>query len=149
MSNDRQRVVDVHVHVQPWDQLRPEVLNTLVRRRSDRARVESYMSDPDTFVAYLDSEGDVVLHRNIKSTPEAFLKAIEPHRKGLVVAVECIFTWYWLADLCEREGIEFVLGHALYMKAIHGAKAKNDRLDAFNLASLLRPGPLTSAMTSQ
>jgi len=25
-----------------------------------------------------------------------------------------------LADLCEDEGIEFVLGHALYMKAVHG-----------------------------
>jgi hypothetical protein len=31
-----------------------------------------------------------------------------------------MFTWYWLADLCEREGISFVLGHALYMQAIHG-----------------------------
>ena len=34
------------------------------------------------------------------------------------------FTWYWLADLCAHEGIPFVLGHALYMKAIHGGKAK-------------------------
>ena len=24
--------------------------------------------------------------------------------------------WYWLADLCEEHGIEFVLGHALYMR---------------------------------
>jgi hypothetical protein len=29
------------------------------------------------------------------------------------VAVECMFTWYWLADLCAHEGIPFVLGHAL------------------------------------
>ena len=28
-----------------------------------------------------------------------------------------------------REGIAFVLGHALYMKAIHGGKAKNDKID--------------------
>jgi len=42
----------------------------------------------------------------------------------VVVAIECIFTWYWLADLCAQEGIAFVLGHALYMKAIHGGKAK-------------------------
>jgi hypothetical protein len=27
--------------------------------------------------------------------------------------VECIFTWYWLADLCAEQGIPFVLGHAL------------------------------------
>ena len=45
--------------------------------------------------------------------PDSFLKAIGPYRKDIVVAVECIFTWYWLADLCDREGIAFVLGHAL------------------------------------
>jgi hypothetical protein len=42
-----------------------------------------------------------------------------------------MFTWYWLADLCAKEGIAFVLGHALYMKAIHGGKAKNDKIDAY------------------
>jgi hypothetical protein len=31
-----------------------------------------------------------------------------------------MFTWYWLADLCADEEINFVLGHALYMRAIHG-----------------------------
>ena len=36
---------------------------------------------------------------------------------GLVVAAECMFTWYWLADVCAAEGIAFVLGHALAMKA--------------------------------
>ena len=34
-------------------------------------------------------------------------------REGLVIACECVFCWYWLADLCQDEGIEFVLGHAL------------------------------------
>jgi len=48
--------------------------------------------------------------------------------------VECIFTWYWIADLCSEEGIPFVLGHALYMKAIHGGKAKNDKVDAHKIA---------------
>lgn len=47
---------------------------------------------------------------------------------------------YWLADLCEREGIAFVLGHALYMKAVHGGKTKNDRQDARTIARLLRGG---------
>ena len=64
---------------------------------------------------------------------------------GLVVAVECIFTWYWLADLCAQEGIPFVLGHALYMKAIHGGKAKNDTIDAQTIAVLLRGGMLPQA----
>jgi hypothetical protein len=43
------------------------------------------------------------------------------------VGVECIFCWYWLADLCASEQIPFVLGHALYMKAIHGGKPRTTR----------------------
>jgi transposase len=62
-----------------------------------------------------------------------------------VVAVECIFTWYWLADLCARERIAFVLGHALYMKAIHGGKAKNDKIDSHKIAAILRGGTLAQA----
>ena len=41
---------------------------------------------------------------------------------------------YWLADLCESEGIDLVLGHALYMKSIHGVKTKNDRIDSLKIA---------------
>ena len=33
-----------------------------------------------------------------------------------------------------------MLGHALYMKAIHGGKSKNDRIDAYKIAALLRGG---------
>ena len=51
----------------------------------------------------------------------------------------------WLADLCAAEGIPFVLGHALYMKAIHGGKAQNDKLDAQKIAVLLRGGLLPQA----
>jgi hypothetical protein len=63
---------------------------------------------------------------------------VAPFRDGLVVGLECMFAWYWLADLCQPERIDFVLGHALYMKAIHGGKAKNDRIDARKIARLLR-----------
>jgi transposase len=77
--------------------------------------------------------------------PEPFLKAVAPYRTDLVVCVACIFPWYWLADLCAREGRPFVLGHALSMKAIHGGKAKNDNIDAQKIAVLLRGGMLPQA----
>ena len=93
----------------------------------------------------LDAGGQVCLSENIEAAPEAFLAAIGPFRGDLVVAVECMFTWYWLADLCAAEGITFVLGHALYMKAIHGGKAKNDRIDAHKIAALLRGGMIPQA----
>jgi transposase len=51
----------------------------------------------------------------------------------------------WLADLCDQEGIPFVLGHALSMKAIHGGNANNDTIDAHKIAVLLRGGMLPQA----
>jgi transposase len=97
------------------------------------------------YVCILNRDGEIMLHRKMPTTPETFLKAIDPYRQDLVVAVECMFTWYWLADLCVQEGMTFVLGHAQYMKAIHGGKAKNDRLDAQKIAVLLRGGMLPQA----
>jgi transposase len=97
------------------------------------------------YVCIVNPEGEIMLHRNMKASPDTFLKAIAPYRAGLVVAVECIFTWDWLADRCAQEGIAFVLGHALYMKAIHGGKAKNDKIDAQKIAVLLRGGLLPQA----
>ena len=97
------------------------------------------------YVCILSQDGELLLHRNMKTSPEMFLKAIAPYREDLVVCVECIFTWYWLADLCAQEGIPFVLGHALSMKAIHGGKAKNDTIDAQKIAVLLRGGMLPQA----
>ena len=97
------------------------------------------------YICVLDAEGQIRVHRNGPATPEHFLATIAPYREDLVVAVECIFTWYWLADLCAQEGIAFVLGHALYMKAIHGGKAKNDKIDAHKIAVLLRGGMLPMA----
>jgi transposase len=97
------------------------------------------------YLCILNQEGEVLLHRNMKAAPEPFLKAIAPYREDMVVCVECMFTWYWLADLCAQEGIPFVLGHALYMKAIHGGKAKNDKIDAHKIAVLLRGGMIPRA----
>ena len=97
------------------------------------------------YVCILDAAGQVLVHQNLPAQPEAFLAAVAPYREDLVVACECIYTWYWLADLCAREGIRFVLGHALFMKAIHGGKAKNDRIDAHKIAVLLRGGMLPQA----
>ncbi len=92
------------------------------------------------FVHVLDDKGHTRLERDIAASPATFLDAVKPYRDGLVVGCECMFAWYWLADLCERERIPFVLGHALAMKAIHGGKAKNDRLDAAKIAGLLKGG---------
>ena len=100
------------------------------------------------YVCILDQSGEIVLHRNMQTDPATFLKAITPYREGTVVAVDCLFTWYGLADLCADAGIPFVLGHALSMKAIHGGKAKNDKIDSHKMAARRRGGMLPQASVS-
>ena len=97
------------------------------------------------YLCIVDQQGEVCFSKNLATSPGTFLEAVAPYRENLVVAVECMFCWYWLADLCEAEGIEFVLGHALYMKAIHGGKVKNDKVDAKKIALLTRAGMLPQA----
>jgi len=92
------------------------------------------------YVCIIDREGAVLVNKNLPTDPETFLKVIEPCREDIVVGVECVFLWYWLADLYTDEGIPFILGHALYMKAIHGGKAKNDQVDSEKYRPVL---PLT------
>src|SRR5712691_8797323 len=100
------------------------------------------------YMCILDQAGEIRLHRNMPATPEALLKAIAPYREQIVLAAECMCTWYWLADLCAEHGIPCVLGHALSMQAIHGGKAKNDQIDAQKIAVLLRGGLLPQAYVS-
>ena len=92
------------------------------------------------YLCIRDHDDVVLLHQNLPAQADDFLRAIAPYRDGLVVGCECMFAWYWVADLCADHDIPFVLGHALYLKAIHGGKAKNDKLDADKLSALLRGG---------
>ncbi len=92
------------------------------------------------YVCIIDSEGEVCVHKEIPAAPIKLQKLLEPYLGNIVVGVECMHCWYWVADFCDDLGVDFILGHALYMKAIHGGKAKNDRIDSFKIASLIRGG---------
>ena len=61
------------------------------------------------YCCIVDQAGQVLVHHNLQTRGDHFLQLIAPYRNGLVVGVECMFSWYWLADLCENEEIEFVL----------------------------------------
>ena len=94
------------------------------------------------YACVVDGKGAKRLHRNFKtSQPDLFLSCLRPfHDHDLVIGCESTFNWYWLAELCVQEEIPFILGHALYLKAIHGGKTKNDKIDSEKLAMLLRGG---------
>lgn len=91
------------------------------------------------YVCVMDREGKKLVHTNIKNNDfDYFLKLVAPYRHDLTVCAECMFGWYWLADACQDAKLTFVLAHALYLKAIHGGKNKNDRIDSEKIAHLLR-----------
>ena len=101
------------------------------------------------YIAITDSDGKTVKEVNVSANPRQLDIVLQSYKGKIVVGVECIFSWYWVSDWCEENGIKFILGHALYMKAIHGGKAKNDRIDALKIASLLRGGMIPQAYLVQ
>jgi len=99
------------------------------------------------YVCILDQKGKMKVHKNINTDPELFFELIFPYIDDIVVGVECVFCWYWMADFCHQHKIPFILGHALYMKAIHGGKTKNDKIDSYKIARLIKGGTFPLAYT--
>jgi expansin (peptidoglycan-binding protein) len=45
------------------------------------------------YVGILDQRGTKLVHKNLPTTPEAFLRVIVPYKEDVVVGVEWMFTW--------------------------------------------------------
>lgn len=90
------------------------------------------------YVCVMDPSGQILFHRNMKNDFAIFKKHVKSFLPDLAVGVESSGYYYWLADACREAGIDFHLGHALYMKAIHGSKTKNDRIDSRKITHLMR-----------
>ncbi len=51
------KIIDCHVHIQPWEQLKPDVLARMKDGRKDYDEIQKYVQSPKAFVEYLDSLG--------------------------------------------------------------------------------------------
>ena len=106
---------------------------------STNITAESTCTPKKMYVCILDEKGEIREHRNMKTTRKLFsahcsLPGGYRRRRGM--HVHLVLDRGSLA----KRSIPFVLGHALYMKAIHGGKAKNDKIDSQKIAALLRGG---------
>jgi transposase len=90
------------------------------------------------YICVMDRAGKILFHDNLPCQFEAFLTAVKPFLPSLAVGVEAMYCYYWFADACHAAAIPFFLGHPYYMKAVHGGKKKNDRLDSKAIANLMR-----------
>jgi hypothetical protein len=68
------------------------------------------------YVCILDQKGNTRVHQNLKTDPETLLDFIFPFLEDIMIGVECMFAWYWIADFCSEHKIPFVLDLALYRK---------------------------------
>jgi uncharacterized protein len=50
-------VVDAHLHIQPWEQMKPDVLATMRRGHADFEMLMQYSRSPESFLEHLDREG--------------------------------------------------------------------------------------------
>ena len=92
------------------------------------------------YICVINNIGETLFHKNMICSKDNLELIINTFGKDVVIGVECIFTWYWISDFCMENGIDFALGHALYMKAIHGGKTKSDKIDSEKIANMLRGG---------
>ena len=90
------------------------------------------------YVCVMDQFGSILLHRNMRTDFHTFLHYVQRFLPDMIVGVESLFCYYWLFDKCQEHNIPFYLGHAYYMKSVHGGKAKNDKIDSKAIAHLLR-----------
>ena len=51
------RVFDCHIHVQPWEQLKPEALAMMASGRRDLSRIQRALADPAALLSLMDEEG--------------------------------------------------------------------------------------------
>jgi len=116
---------------------------SLVHLHSQSKEIPMYYSGIDLhsdncYMTTIDDTGAVIKQQRVENISELVLDYFHslpgPHQ----AVVESTTGWYWLNDLLQDNGIELVLAHAKYLKAISYAKVKTDKVDSQILAILLR-----------
>jgi len=95
------------------------------------------LGDKNNTVCVLDSEGEVVLKKEIVNTKEALVKFFKPY-KGSLVAIEAGTHSPWISRALEGLECEVLVGNARKLRAIWSAKDKCDDHDAEMLARIAR-----------
>ena len=50
-------VIDAHVHIQPFDMMKPDVQTTFWQKKTNRAELESLAADPAKLLRQMDADG--------------------------------------------------------------------------------------------
>lgn len=80
--------IDAHVHVQPWEMMKPEIVARMSRHRSDMETIRKVMSSPRNFLHLMDQDG-------VECT--ALINYVSPHIMGFTDDVN-----EWISDFCQE-----------------------------------------------
>lgn len=76
---DLKPVVDAHVHVQPWEMMRPAILEKMKAGRTDLDRIRGFMEKPKEFLKFMDEQGiERAVLVNYVSSIMGFSDAVNP-----------------------------------------------------------------------
>lgn len=96
-------------------------------------------------VVVLDKNGNIAAEENVSTrTVQAIHSFLARYRPLHVVVETCPF-WPWIRDQLEEDGVVFHLAHARELRAIAQHAQKNDAVDAYLLARMLRGGLIPPA----
>src|SRR5436309_1943054 len=97
-------------------------------------------------IGRIDAEGNELGWVRIDNDPKALVREVRKAGRGVPVAIEATYGWYWAVDALLAAKFEVHLAHPYGMKAMRSRKrVKTDPLDAYELANLLRLGSLPEA----
>ncbi len=101
------------------------------------------------YVCILNSSGETVAHRNLNTDPGAFLEFIASYREDIVVAAECMFTWFRGALRAEVQGTNEVSAPRSpgCAKRVRGNAARNPRRAHASPPPYRHGGPLAVGLT--
>ena len=92
----------------------------------------------NSMITTIDYSGAIINQQQLPNDELSILDYFFSMGKEHRAVVEATANWYWLSDLLNDHGIDLVLAHAKYLKAISYAKVKTDKVDSQTLANLLR-----------
>jgi len=74
-------VFDAHIHIQPWEQMKPDVLATMRKGHDDFETLMGYSRSPVSFLKHLDREGieKAVLVNYVSPDLMGFTDAVNPY----------------------------------------------------------------------
>ncbi len=116
------RVIDIHIHVQPIEMMKPAALEMVKRTRPDFADIERFSADPVAFLKFLDRVG---VER------AGLISYVSPDVIGYTAEVSD-----WIARYCAAAPERLIAFGSVHPKYATDAAAEVDRLAKIGIRAL-------------